>query len=164
MVCCNRTTHLRAKQIPKIWHRKETLSYFARPISHLFLNKMQEKRRLTLGGGGRGAASPPVHCIFQRSVPGSPALDSILHIWYKTKANLCYPQTSSVYWGGYLLKIPSRSNRFKWYYIDPSTCTLLPRPNTAPKWIHSKLLFGFWLWTAALTQQKVTHASLFQAL
>lgn len=42
VVCCNRTTHLRAKQIPK-GHRKETLIYFATSIYHLFLNEMQEK-------------------------------------------------------------------------------------------------------------------------
>lgn len=72
------------------------LSYFARLISHFFLNEMQEKRRLTGGGGGgrEQEASPPAHCMFRRSMPGFLALDSILHTWYKTKTNLSYPQNS----------------------------------------------------------------------
>lgn len=129
MVFYNRTTHLRAKQIPKELTQKRNAKLFCKTDFSL-LSQLNARKEKADGAGGEQEASPPAHGMFRRSVPGFLALDSILHTWYKTKTNLYYPQNSHyIYQGGYLLKNPSR---FKWHYID-NPPTPLPKPNTTPK-------------------------------
>lgn len=128
---------------------------------------MHKKRRLASGKNVFKKASVPEHCMFTRLMPGVPAC--ILHIWCNNKTNLPYFQSLHASWGAHLLKNPSRVNRFKWYHTDnhhspPSKLKPHPKEESNGR-THSTFSLGLWQWTAAaLTQQKVTHSSLFQAL
>lgn len=76
-----------------------------------------------------------MHCLFRRSMPGFPALDSIVHTWYKNKTNLSYPQNPHCILRRLSVKEPKQIKQIKWYYIDtPHPAPLLPKPITTPKW------------------------------
>lgn len=135
VVLYNRTTHLRAKQIPKELTQKRNAKLFCKTDFSLLSQWNARKEKVDGGGGGGGGNKK--HLLQRIACSEDQCQDSWLWtasctLGTKPKPTSPTPKTRTIYQGGYLLKNPSRSSRFKWPYIDTPP-TPLPKPNTTPK-------------------------------